>query len=536
MSQQPAPAAFSHLVNLAADETGTFVLWASDDYFAEKENLVRSDAPVWKEGVYTDKGKWMDGWESQRMRGPGHDTAILRLGVPGSVEGLLVDTTHFKGNAPIAVALEVCEAPHTATAEELLSWPVAEEGAEGAAQVAKVWRLALPKTDIRSDFGNVIALPQLSPRATHVRLHIYPDGGVARLRVYGVARPAPQIFWQQGSIDLAAIEHGGRVTAISDAFFGPPANLLLPGRGVNMGDGWETRRRRTPGSDWCEIGLGRRGLVQRIEVDTHFFKGNAPQACSVFAFDAGAVDPDDAEGMAAAMAQVPTGDDAGWTPLLDLAPLVQHRRHSFEPARPTVATHLRVHIFPHGGVNRMRVFGLAAPTPREQERLATLQALPRAELDALLLSFCGATAWAQQVARALPSCSQVRDVLQAVDVAFWALRESDWLEAFAAHPRIGARKDAAAATAQSAQWSRGEQAQVHGAESSVTAMLATLNETYFERFGFIFIVFATGRSAAQMLALLQRRIGNDREAEIRNAGDEQARITRLRLENWLLAG
>ncbi len=403
MSQQPAPAAFSHLVNLAADETGTFVLWASDDYFAEKENLVRSDAPVWKEGVYTDRGKWMDGWESQRMRGPGHDSAILRLGVPGSVEGLLVDTTHFKGNAPVAVALEVCEAPHTATAEELLSWPVVDAAAADSAPTAKAWRVALPQSDVRSDHGNVIALPAPSPRATHVRLRIYPDGGVSRLRVYGVARPAPQLFWQQGSIDLAAVEHGGRVTAISDAFFGPPANLLLPGRGVNMGDGWETRRRRTPGSDWCEIGLGRRGLVQRIEIDTHFFKGNAPQACSVLAFDAGAVDPDDAERMAAAHAGVPSGDDAGWTPLFDLAPLVQHRRHSFEPARPTVATHLRVHIFPHGGVNRMRVFGLAAPTPREQDKLAALAALPRADLDALLRSFCGASAWAQQVARALPA-------------------------------------------------------------------------------------------------------------------------------------
>ena len=151
---------------------------------------------------------------------------------------------------------------------------MAGSAAEQAAAGGAAWLQVLGQTDVRADFPNVLALPAATPRATHVRLRIFPDGGVARLRVYGRAIAEPRTFWQPGSIDLVALEHGGGVAAVSDQFFGPPSNLLLPGRGVNMGDGWETKRRRTPGSDWCVLRLGRRGVVQRVEIDTHFFKGN----------------------------------------------------------------------------------------------------------------------------------------------------------------------------------------------------------------------------------------------------------------------
>src|SRR5207302_4434614 len=183
----------------------------------------------------TDKGKWMDGWESQRRRSPGHDFAVVRLGVPGLVHGALVDTTHFKGNAPQEVSLEGIDAADTATAREL--------------NASNAWRELFSRTPVKPDFPNVLALDSPTARVTHVRLRIFPDGGVARLRVYGTADPAPQTFRRQGSVDLGAVENGGSVVEVSDHFFGPPSNLLLPGRGVNMGDGWEAKRQRTPGSD-----------------------------------------------------------------------------------------------------------------------------------------------------------------------------------------------------------------------------------------------------------------------------------------------
>ncbi len=332
MLRAPVPAEFKNLIDLAADGLGAFVLFATDDYFAEKENLLRPHAPEWLEGKYTDKGKWMDGWESQRKREPGHDFAIVRLGIAGTINGVLVDTTHFKGNAPQEVALEGIEAPDTASPAQLLA--------------SEAWFTLLPRVAVKPDALNVLSLKSASPRVTHVRLHIFPDGGVARLRVYGRAAPEPRTFWRVGSVDLGAVENGGTVVEVSNEFFGPPANLLLPGRGVNMGDGWETKRRRTPGSDWAVIRLARRGLIDRIELDTHFFKGNAPQATLIEALDE---DEIGAEGVKQLL-RAPKG----WQTLVARTPLVQHRRHQLEPSRPLPVTHVRVHIYPHGGVNRLR--------------------------------------------------------------------------------------------------------------------------------------------------------------------------------------
>lgn len=528
MSSPLPPAEFAHLVNLAADVTGTFVLYANDDFFAPKENLIRPDAPVWKEEAYTDRGKWMDGWESQRRRTPGHDDAIIRLGTPGAIHGVLCDTTHFKGNAPQAVSIEICDLPETTSVEVLNGLPVVAFGDE-APEGERVWREVLPRTDIKPDFGNVLPLPLVTGRATHLRLRIFPDGGVSRLRVYGEVLPTPRTFWQPASVDLAAVESGGTVAAVSDQFFGPPSNLLLPGRGVNMGDGWETKRRRTPGSDWCVIKLGRRGVVQRIELDTHFFKGNAPQATLIECLDEAEIGP---EALAARL-RADIGAAGGWRTLVGNTPLVQHRKHIIEPARVQVATHLRVHIFPHGGVNRLRLFGFALDTEAESEKLDALNDLQGEALDTLLRSFNGSSTWAATMASVAPHAS-VRDLFLAAEAAWWTADESDFLEAFAAHPRIGGSHKAEAATARSATWSAGEQAQVGDAEAETRAHLFALNERYFEKFGFIFICFATGRSAEEMLGLLQQRIENSRAQEIENAATEQARITRLRIEKWLL--
>jgi allantoicase len=501
------------------------VLWATDDYFAPKENLVRPDAPQWKEGLYTDRGKWMDGWESQRKREPGHDEAILRLGTPGRVHGIVCDTTHFKGNAPQAVALEIAQAPHTATPTDLLALPQAQNEEEYRARNGGAWLRVLPQTPIQADFPNLLPLPVAGEHATHVRLHIFPDGGVARLRVYGEVQPHPRVFWRGGSVDLAAVENGGTVVAVSDQFFGPPSNLLLPGRGVNMGDGWETRRRRTPGSDWCVIRLARRGWVERLELDTHFFKGNAPQAVLVEGLDEADLAPE--------QLQQRLTTPGAWVPFIEPTPLVQHHRHWLEPARPQWLTHLRVHIMPHGGVNRLRAFGYAAATPAEQARLAELEALHDAAATELLLSFNGSERWAARMLAERPFAS-VRKLFAKADHIWWQLDQADWLRAFAAHPRIGQSHAAATATSQSAAWSRGEQAQVQHAAAPTTARLAELNEAYYEKFGFTFIVCATGRSASQMLGMLECRLHASPHEEIETAAREQARITRLRLEKWIL--
>jgi allantoicase len=514
LSSQPLPPELAHLTNLAEDSTGTFVVSATDDFFAPKENLLRPDAPVWKEGLYTDRGKWMDGWESMRKREPGHDHCTIRLGTPGSIEGLLVDTTHFKGNAPQAVWLEVCEAPFTATAATL-------DQAH--------WNLVLERSPIRADHPNVLWLPGASPRATHVRLHIDPDGGVARLRVLGRVMPDPHVFWGPESVDLVAIENGGRTAAVSDQFFGPPSNLTLPGRGVNMGDGWETRRRRSPGTDWCVLELGRRGEIERIEIDTHYFKGNAPQSTIIEALDASSLSPEEREPQT--FAELLRGREA-WTELVGRSPLVQHRRHSLRPERPMAVTHLRVHIDPHGGVNRLRAWGRALATETEAARLSQLHDPQVPELRELLRSFNGSRAWVEGMLASAPH-PRPAHLFSAAEVIWWSLSESDWLEAFAAHPRIGQSKAAPSQSPQSASWSQGEQRGMSSAAEQLRAEMAELNVLYFARFGFIYIVCASGRSADELLALLRSRVGRSRDQELEQAAREQARITRLRIERWL---
>lgn len=512
MSNAPVPADFAHLVDLSADALGTFVLYATDDYFAEKENLLKPGAPEWREGAYTDKGKWMDGWESQRKREAGHDFAIVRLGAPGRIHGALVDTTHFKGNAPQEVALEGLDAPDTATPAQL--------------NASTAWFDVLPRQPVKPDFPNVLKAATPSGRVTHVRLRIYPDGGVARLRVYGEVVPDRRTFWRRGSVDLAAVENGGTIAAVSDQFFGPPSNLLLPGRGVNMGDGWETKRRRTPGSDWCVIRLARRGVVERVELDTHFFKGNAPQATLIEALD-------EEELGAEAVANLLRAPK-GWQTLLSKTALVQHRRHQLEPDRPMAVTHLRVHIFPHGGVNRLRVYGTALDSAAERDVLERLNALEPDAASKHFLACCGARAWAETMT-ALRPFGSMREVFAAAEAVWWKLGTTAWLDAFAAHPRIGSKQKGKSQGAKSAAWSKGEQRRVDDADKAVRARLAQLNDEYFKKFGFIFIVFATGKSGDEMLALLEERLARSKKAELETAAVEQMKITRLRLEKWLHA-
>jgi allantoicase len=329
--------AFADLVDLVSERLGGSAIAASDEFFAPKESLLRPEPPVWREGEYTACGKWMDGWETRRRRDvlpgqPGfdqaHDWCIVGLGARGVVRGVDVETTHFTGNFPESCAIEACTTPGAKTLDDLA----------GAA-----WRTALDRSALRGDSHNMFDVSAVE--ATHVRLRIFPDGGVARFRVYGDVLPDWDALRRLGEVDLAAVLNGGRVVACSDMFFGSRDNLIMPGQARGMADGWETRRRREPGHDWTVIKLGAPGTISRVEIDTRHFKGNAPAACSLEACPPAASD-----------ASVPPVQPAG-VELLPRAPLRADHCHTFEVASGMVVTHVRLNIFPDGGVSRLRLFG-----------------------------------------------------------------------------------------------------------------------------------------------------------------------------------
>ncbi|HMF55383.1 MAG TPA: allantoicase [Pyrinomonadaceae bacterium] len=324
---------FTELVDLASERLGGAVVYANDEFFAEKENLLKPSAPIFIEGKYTDRGKWMDGWESRRRRTPGYDWCVVRLGQAGIIRGVLVDTSFFRGNYPESCSLEACDLKGQPSIEELIGDNVG-------------WEEVLSESKLQGDSQNLFAVKS-DERFTHLRFKIFPDGGVARLRVYGEILPDwESIKRRGGEVDLAAVENGGRVIDCSDMFFGHRHNLIMPGRAQDMSDGWETKRRRGPGYDWVVIQLGRRGEVNRVEVDTAHFKGNYPDACSLEVCDFSGKSGD-------------SHTSADWREILPRVKLQAHTRHFYEDEirRAGAVTHVRFKIYPDGGVSRLRVYG-----------------------------------------------------------------------------------------------------------------------------------------------------------------------------------
>jgi allantoicase len=341
-------ATFTGLVNLADEFLGAQALLANDEFFAPKENLLKPGRGVFLPDEYTDRGKLMDGWESRRRRDQGHDWCIVKLGTPGRVRVVDIDTNHFLGNSPPYASVDAISASADAKAEALQEMQ---------------WLELMPQMPIRPGSQNIFPISHAStwPRSwTHLRLNIYPDGGVARFRAHGDIEPnwsmsdvdaviGPKL--KPNEVDLAAVKHGGLALACSDMFFGPMNNLILPGRSENMGGGWETRRRRGPGFDWIVVRLGAPGEVGLVEIDTNFFKGNCPDCCSL-------------EGIYAPNAALTELVDASaaWRGVLPETKLVPHTRHFFrdEIVQHGPITHVRLSIYPDGGVSRLRVFGTRA--------------------------------------------------------------------------------------------------------------------------------------------------------------------------------
>src|SRR5262245_47637921 len=308
----------------------------NDEFFAAKSNLLKPEPAIFIPGKFTARGKWMDGWESRRRRTPGHDWCIVALGMRGRIRGVNVDTHHFTGNFPSHCSIETLD-----TTKPLSS---AVQHAEGAP-----WTLLLPQTALAGDTDNYLAIDN-GQSWTHVRLNIFPDGGVARLRVFGdVAVDWRHVAPRGRVVDLASIRNGGLVLGASDMHFGARDNMIMPGRAKNMGDGWETRRRRGPGYDWAIVRLGAPGTIGRIEIDTNHFKGNYPDSASI-------------EGCLAPGATLDALDAAEWTKILPKIKLRPHHRHLLarELHHGSPVSHIRLNIFPDGGISRLRVYGTVA--------------------------------------------------------------------------------------------------------------------------------------------------------------------------------
>ena len=327
------PPAFAQVIDLAAEKLGGKVLYATDDFFAEKENLIKSTRGIFIADKYTDRGKWMDGWESRRKRIEGHDWCVIRLATTGKIKGFDIDTNFFLGNHPPFASIEAVNIDDISAIED---WT----------DISICWEEILPTSHL--DPGSQNFYESNSDKIySHIRLHIYPDGGVARLKVYGEVYKDWTKIGPGEEIDLTAAINGGKALLCNDMFFSSMNNLIMPGRGINMGDGWETKRNRAPGNcDWVILKLAKQGYIERIIVDTHYFKGNYPDSCSIET----CLSDNNYEVM---------NNKVQWRLILPPQKLMADNEHEFqkEIIHTGKSSHVRLNIFPDGGVSRLRIFG-----------------------------------------------------------------------------------------------------------------------------------------------------------------------------------
>jgi len=321
-----------HFVDLAQARLGGEALACSDDFFAEMENLLKPGRGIFIAEKFTDRGKWMDGWESRRSYGRDNgrefDWCTIRLGVSGVIRGLDIDTNHFRGNAPQSVAVEATYC-------------------DGDINDA-VWQTVLIQSEVDAHSQNLFVVNN-DPVFSHVRLTMFPDGGVARFRVFGDPIFEAKNFVAGELIDLASIKNGARALLCSDMFFSDKNNLIMPGRGVNMGDGWETKRRRDPGPDWSIVKLALVGDIRKLIIDTAHFKGNFPDTFSLEATNGS--DEDVLAG------------NAQWLSVVKQTKLYADREHLFIDeinSGDATFSHIRLSIYPDGGISRLRLFGHTA--------------------------------------------------------------------------------------------------------------------------------------------------------------------------------
>ncbi len=338
---QPAPQPHrTALPDLASRRLGGSVVASNDELFAERENLIKPEAPAFSSYTFGHKGQIMDGWETRRRREAGHDWAIVRLGVPGVVRDVVVDTSYFTGNYPPEVSVEGAAVDGYPSPAELQS---------------AAWVTLVPRSPASGDSRNGYPV-EGSPWVTHVRLCQYPDGGVARLRVHGEPLPDPR-FLLASALDLAALANGAVVTGCSNMHYSSPTNLISPGEARVMGEGWETARRRDDGNDWVEIALAGPGVVAMVELDTSCFVGNAPGWARV---------------------------TAGEVEILPRTRLQPDTRHRFRVDELSEVSSVRIDVYPDGGMARVRIWGELSAAGREALASRWYAALPADHADAVL--------------------------------------------------------------------------------------------------------------------------------------------------------
>lgn len=315
------------LIDLAQPRLGTKVIYKTDDFFASANRIISPTEPVFKVGVFDKHGKWMDGWESRRKRTEGHDFIIIKLGKPGTIKKVDVDTSHFNGNQPAMVSIEG-----------------ANSNSNKINQLK--WQPLLSKKKTRANSHHYFTVNS-NKVFTHIKFNIFPDGGVARLRLYGSIAKSNKL--KNKKINLASLLDGSSVIACNNEHFGKAENILAPGKAKNMGDGWETRRRRGKGFDWLILNSLDGKEIDKIEISTHHFKGNFPSHCSLQA------------------AYLPNSKNSkqivkssnNWKYLLKDAKLSANKVHVFKNnlMKKDKINFIKINIFPDGGISRFRIYG-----------------------------------------------------------------------------------------------------------------------------------------------------------------------------------
>ena len=318
------------MIDLAQSRLGTKVVDKTDEFFAPAKRIINPWAPVFKEGVFDKHGQWMDGWETRRKRNKGHDYLVLKLGKPGKIHKVDIDTSYFSGNQPNKVSLEACFSKKKLPNKN------------------SKWIKILNKKSTKPNSHHFFIIKSKFT-FTHVKLNIYPDGGIARLRIYG----SMEIKKKFGKkiINLTSVLNGAVPIACNNEHFGRAENILAPGIGKNMGDGWETRRSRGTNFDWLIIKCATTGKINKIQIDTHHFKGNYPDKCSL-----------QAAYLSNKISNKTIVDSSKkWKLLLNKAKLNAHKKHNFQNKlmKNKKVNYIRINIFPDGGISRIRAFGRA---------------------------------------------------------------------------------------------------------------------------------------------------------------------------------
>ena len=318
------------LIDLAQPRLGSKIIFKTDDFFASANRIINPLPPVFKDGIFDKNGKWMDGWESKRKRTSGYDYLIIKLGKPGSIKKVNIDTTHFNGNQPSMASLEGCNS----TSKNIKNLK---------------WKTLISKKKIKANHHHIFNISSKSV-VTHVKLNIFPDGGVARLRLYGSISKKKNNF-KNKIINLTSLLNGAAVIACNNEHFGKAENILAPGKAKNMGDGWETRRRRDKGNDWLILNSVNGKKINKIEISTHHFKGNFPSQCSLQV----AFIPDKKSSLSIVK------NSNNWKFLLKKVNLSSNKTHKFKNKlmKNNKVNFIKINIFPDGGISRFKIFGKA---------------------------------------------------------------------------------------------------------------------------------------------------------------------------------